>query len=239
MRISTRILLVGSHGWHVGARPCTEGERCLAGAVGFHLAGADCSQRGAARTCRKRACYASSRERARDGAWPCSEGEGRLTAAVGFHRAGSDSNHAARRTHAASERAAPPRMLFVGGCCRYVGARPCTEGEGRLAGTVGFHRACIDSNQRGAARTRRKCACCASCRERERARWRFFLRTCARKLLVGGRGLLPRERARAVAFFSCAHAQESCLLEAAAGTSKRGRAPRNRAVSLAQWSSIG
>ena len=68
---------------------------------------------------------------------------------------------AARRAHGASARAAPPRKLLVGGCCRYVGARPCTDGEGRLTGTVGFHRECIDSNQRGAARTRRRRACCA------------------------------------------------------------------------------
>ena len=102
LRTCVRKLLVGSHGWHVGARPCTEGKRCLAGAVGFHLAGADCSQRGAARKRRKRECYASSRERARDGAWPCSEGEGRLTGAVGFHRAGSDSNQ--RGAHAPQAR---------------------------------------------------------------------------------------------------------------------------------------
>ena len=44
---------------------------------------------------------------------------------------------------------------------------------------------------------------------------------------------LPRARARGVAFVSCAHAQESYLLEAVAGTSERGRAPRERAVDLA------
>ena len=46
---------------------------------------------------------------------------------------------------------------------------------------------------------------------------------------------LPRERSRAMAFFSCAHAQESYLLEAVAGTSERGRAPRERPVNLAHW----
>ena len=29
-------LLIGGRGWHVGARPCTEGESLLAGAVAFH-----------------------------------------------------------------------------------------------------------------------------------------------------------------------------------------------------------
>ena len=92
---------------------------------------------------------------------------------------------AARRAHAATARAAPPpekesarggdfflckcaRKLLVGSRGCHIGARPCTEEEGRLAGTVGFHRACIDSNQRGAARARRKCACYASSQERAR-----------------------------------------------------------------------
>ena len=47
-----------------------------------------------------------------------------------------------------------------------------------------------------------------------------------------------RESERGIAF-SCSHAQNSCLLEAAAGTLERGRAPRERDVSLAQWASIG
>ena len=34
-------LLVGGRGRHVGSRPCTEGERRLDGAVGFHVARAD------------------------------------------------------------------------------------------------------------------------------------------------------------------------------------------------------
>ena len=89
---------------------------------------------------------------------------------------------AARRAHAASARAAPPpereravarsrvrtleRRLLVRGRGWHVGARPCTEGKGRLAGVVGFHRAGDDSNQRGAARTRRKRAWHASSLER-------------------------------------------------------------------------
>ena len=85
---------------------------------------------------------------------------------------------AARHAHAASARAAPPpekesarggviflrtcaKKLLVGSRGWHIGAQPCTEEEGRLAGTVGFHRACIDSNQRGAARARRKRAWCA------------------------------------------------------------------------------
>ena len=45
--------------------------------------------------------------------------------------------------------------------------------------------------------------------------------------------LLPRERAR-WRIRVRAHANTDCLLEAAAGTSEHGRAPRERAVSLAQ-----
>ena len=97
------------------------------------------------------------------------------------------SSSAARRAHDASARAARPperesargsafflrtcaRKLLVGGRGWHVGPRLCTEGEGRLAGVVSFQRARTDSNQRGAARTRRKRACYASNRERERAR---------------------------------------------------------------------
>ena len=36
----------------------------------------------------------------------------------------------------------------------------------------------------------------------------------------------------------CAHANAGCSLEAVDGTSKQGRAPREMAVSLAQWASI-
>ena len=109
------------------------------------------------------------------------------------------------RAHVARAHAAPPpegeravarshvrtrelRLLF-GGRGWHVGARPCTEGEeGPLAGAVSFHRSRTGSKQRGAARARRKRVSCASSRERERAQWRFFLRTCARKLLIGGHG---------------------------------------------------
>ena len=173
-----------------------------------------------------------------------------------FIRQGPTPTSAARRTHATSARAALPQererarvqwrffscahaqiswslkaareraralapfflahmrasKLLVGGRGWLVRARPSTEGGGRETGAVGIHEAWADSNQRGAARDRRKRACCALSRERERARWRFF---------------------------SCAHAQVSCSLEAAAGMSEHGRSPRGVAVKLAQWAFIG
>ena len=49
---------------------------------------------------------------------------------------------------------------------------------------------------------------------------------------------LERERAQ-WRYFPCAHAQVSCSLEAAAGMSEHGRAPSERAVSLAQCASAG
>ena len=49
-----RKLLVGDRGWHVGARPHTDGEGRLAGVVGSRGAWADYNQRGAARARRKR-----------------------------------------------------------------------------------------------------------------------------------------------------------------------------------------
>ena len=54
---------------------------------------------------------------------------------------------------------------------------------------------------------------------------------------ASARAAPPPERERAEAYFSCAHAQESCSLEAPARTSERGRASRERAVSLAQRAS--
>ena len=152
--------------------------------MGFHRAWADSNQRGGTRTRYKRACCASSRERER------------ARAVAFFHLLTCASK------------------LLVGGRGWITRARPCTEGEGRLAGAVGFHRAWAEPNQRGAARTRFKHACCASSRERERerAQWRYF---------------------------PCAHAQVSCSLEAAAGMPEHGCSPRERAVSLAQWALIG
>ena len=222
-----RKLLVGSRGRHVGARPCTEAERRLAGAVGFHRAGTESNQHSAARTRRKRACCAFSREResARSGVIPCAHAQESclLEAAAGTSERGrAPRERAASLVQRASIGQKPTptsaartrrkrvllrilprererarwryclrtyaRKLLVGSRSRHVGARPCAEGEGRLAGAVGFHRAGTDFNQRGAARTRRKRACCAFFRERERACWRYFLRTCARNLLVGSRG---------------------------------------------------
>ena len=90
----------------------------------------------------------------------------------------------------------------------HVRARPCTEEEGRVAGAVNFREAETDSNQRGAARASRKRTCCASCRERAR----------------GGA-------------FACMHTR-TALEATTADTSEHGRAPRKRAVSLAQWASV-
>ena len=57
---------------------------------------------------------------------------------------------------------------------------------------------------------------------------------------ASARGAPPPERERARwRVCVCAHANACCWLEAAAGTSQHGRAPRERAVSLAQWDSIG
>ena len=55
VRTRERRLLVGRHDWHVGARPCTKGEGCLAGAVGLQRIWTDSNQHGAARARRKRA----------------------------------------------------------------------------------------------------------------------------------------------------------------------------------------
>ena len=111
---------------------------------------------------------------------------------------------AARRAHAASARTTSPseterarwryflrtcaRKLLVGSRGWHIGARPCTEEEGRLAGTVGFHRAWIDSNQRGAARARHKCACYAF--SQERARGGAF--ACVRTRMPAARCWRPR-----------------------------------------------
>ena len=223
----------GARGWHVGARPCTEGDGRPAGAVGFHRVWTDSNQRGGARARRKRACCASSRERAsaRGGAVRLAHARksaarvehaagtsehgrapresGRPAGAVGFHRVWADSNQRggarARRKRAccaSSRERASARGGAVLTCARtqvscscgargwHVGARPCTEGDGRPAGAVGFHRVWADSNQRGGARARRKRACCASSRERASARGGAVL-TCARSQVscsCGGRG---------------------------------------------------
>ena len=161
------------------------------------------------------------------GARPCAEREGRLAGMVGPIGHGSTHTSAARRAHIASARGASSRerkrvrwryflrtcarKLQIGGRGWHLGPRSCTEGEGRLAGAVGFQKVWTKSNQRGAARVHRKRTCCGSTRERERAQWRY----------------------------SCARAQERGLLEAPAGTSERGRASRERAISQAQWAFVG
>ena len=96
------------------------------------------------------------------------------------------------------------RLLGVGGRISHVGARPYVERERRLAGVDTFHRAWSDSNQRSAARACRKCACCASSRDKERAQ----------------QHLRPATRGACSA------------LEAAFGTSEHGRTPKERCLSL-------
>ena len=71
LRTRASWLLIGGRGWQNRARPCTEGEGRLTGAVGFHRTWANCNQRDAARARRKRACCASSRERAHSCAFAC------------------------------------------------------------------------------------------------------------------------------------------------------------------------
>jgi hypothetical protein len=147
----------GARGSHVEARPCTEGDGRSAGAVGFHRVWADCNQRGGARARRKRACCASSRERER-----------------------------ARTVGAVLTCARTQVSCSFGARSSHVEAQPCTEGDGRAAGAVGFHGVWTDANQRGPARARRKRACCASSQERASARsWRSSdVRTHASQLLV-------------------------------------------------------
>ena len=177
--------LVGGRRWHFGAGPCTEGEGRLAAVVGFHQDGTDSNQRGAAGAHRKRAWCASSGERERAVAWCVSSRANAccsLEAAVGFHqnktdfiRRGAARSHRKRACRASSrerERAMARShvrtrecLLLVGGRGWHVGARPCTEGEGRLAAVVGFYRARTESNQLGAARKHRKRAWCASFQE--------------------------------------------------------------------------
>ena len=75
----------------------------------------------------------------------------------------------------------------------HAGARPCTEGGGRPAGTVGFLRVRADSNQRGGARAGRKRVCYASSRERASARaWRSAdLRALASLRIPDGHHMCP------------------------------------------------
>ena len=104
----------GGRGRRAVPLSCTERERPLAGAVPFHRARADYDQRSATCAGRKRACCASSRERAsavaqsrvrtrasggcagdsssHGAAWLCTEGERPLAGVVAFHRAWSDYN---------------------------------------------------------------------------------------------------------------------------------------------------
>ena len=113
--------------------------RLLAPAVPFQSAWIECRQRGAARARRKCACCAFSQERER----------ARVCAFFTCAHAQVSCSFGGRGSH--------------------VGARPCAEGDGRPAGAVGFRSARSESRQRGAARTLRKRACCASSKERANA----------------------------------------------------------------------
>jgi hypothetical protein len=137
------------------------------------------------------------------------------SASIGY---GPTLTSAAGRAHVASACATPPpereRARARGAvrtcarsqvCCScgarglHAEARPCTEGGGRPAGTVGFLRVRADSNQRGGARARRKRACYASSRERASARgWRSAdLRALASQLVVWSTRACTPEHGRA------------------------------------------
>ena len=86
------------------------------------------------------------------------------------------------------------------------------RGRGGLAGAVPFHRTEVDYNQRGTTCAHRQRACCAS----------------------------SPQTANAVAHACVRHTNSGCSLEATAGTSKRGLAPREGERFLAvQYPSIG
>ena len=103
------------------------------------------------------------------------------------------------------------RRMLVGGRGWYVGARPCSDREGDLAGAVGYHK--YRPNPTSAARSARTASAGgAPPPERERIRWRVCM---------------------------CAHSNAGCSLEAAACTWEHGRASREWAIALAQWISIG
>ena len=134
---------------------------------------------------------------------------------------------AARRAHAASARFAPPpeRESARGGASSHVHAQESC-----------FLEAAAGTSVHGLAPRERALSL---------AQWASIEHeptptSAARHAhAASARGAPPPERdsVRGGAFF-CAHAQESCLLETATDTSERGLAPRERAVSLAQWASI-
>ena len=207
-----RRLLVGGHSWHVGARSCTEGERLFAGAVLFHMAWTDHSQRGMARARRKRACCASSPQTGlalllapresrllvgghswHVGARSCTEGERLLAGAVPFHRAWTD--HGQR----GMARARRKRACFVSSPqTANAAARLRAPRASRLL--VGGHI------------------------------WHVGARSCTEgeRLFAG------------VVFFDGTWiANAYCSLEPSAGTSERGLAPREKGFSLVQCPSKG
>ena len=137
----------------------------------------------------------------------CTEGESPLAGTVPFHRvrANYHKRGAARARRKLAFCASSPETAsaVVCSCARraragcvleasagHVAARSCTEEERRLADAVRFHRVQIDYNQRDTTFMRRKLACCASSRERERAQWHARVYATQKKVLclcVGGR----------------------------------------------------
>ena len=102
------------------------------------------------------------------------------------------------------------RRLGVGGDSWHVIPWPRTEGESPLVGAAPFHSTWVDHNQRGTARARSKLDCCAS----------------------------SPATASAGARVLASHAAAGLALEATAGTSYHGRAPKERALSSVQHPSI-
>ena len=202
---------------------------------------ADHNQRGTARARSKLECCASSLETASAGAratrdtrrwlgvggrsWHVApraraEGERPLAGAVPFDRHGPTTTSAARRARAASSSAAPPPerqraqarlRCATRGAGLALEAAAGTSHHGRAPKERGLspvqclYVAMTDHNQRGTARARSKLECCASSPETASAG--------APALVTRGAGL---------------------ALEAAAGTSHHGRAPKERGLSPAQ-----
>ena len=101
--------------------------------------------------------------------------------------------------------------LDVGGRSWHVAPRPRAKRESRLAGARSFYETRADHSQRGTARTRSKLECCVSSPE-----------------TASTVAPAPREPRGA-----------GLALEAAAGTSHHGRAPKGRGLSPSQRSLAG
>ena len=136
-----RLLGMGGRCWHVRARPCTEGEMPLAGAVALYYAWPISTPRSAARA-RTRACCASSRER-ESAVAPVPPETQRMLGVRG-------------------------RSWHVGARPCTVGETPLTVAVALYIAMDRPHE-WTDHKPRSAPRARGKHACCASSRERESA----------------------------------------------------------------------